>query len=148
MTELVFREEREEDIEATLEMRGRTRENPVSRAYLTSLGITPESVAADFRSGNAKGWVCVDRRGVAGFSGADAARGEVVVVAVLPGYEGRGVGKRLLALAVGWLRSRGCGRVWLAANPDPAGRAHGFYRRLGWRPTGEMQHGDEILVLD
>jgi hypothetical protein len=38
--------------------------------------------------------------------------------------------------------------VWLAANPDPAGRAHGFYRSLGWRPTGEMQHDDEILVLD
>jgi hypothetical protein len=39
--------------------------------------------------------------------------------------------------------------VWLAANPDPAGRAHGFYRALGWRPTGEMQHGgDEILVLE
>ena len=33
MTELVFREEREEDIEATLEMRGRTRENPAGRAH-------------------------------------------------------------------------------------------------------------------
>ena len=64
----------------------------------------------------------------------------VVVVAVLPEYEGRGVGERLL--------SRRCGRPWLAANPDPAGRSHGFYRSKGWRPTGEPVHDDEVLVLD
>ncbi len=148
MTELVFREEREEDIEATLEMRGRTRENPVTREYLASLGITPESVAAEFRAGTAAGWVCLDGGRIVGFSGADAEHGEVVVVAVLPEYEGRGVGKRLLALAVEWLRSRGHGQLWLAANPDPAGRSHGFYRRLGWRPTGRMVRDDEVLVLD
>ena len=48
-----------------------------------------------------------------------------------PIYEGRGVGY---------------GRVWLAAAADPTVRAHGFYRSLGWRPTGELPpSGDEIL---
>ena len=38
----------------------------------------------------------------------------------------------------------------LATNPDPTGRAFGFYRAQGWRPTGEVQtrSGDEVLVLD
>jgi ribosomal protein S18 acetylase RimI-like enzyme len=70
------------------------------------------------------------------------------VLAVLPEYEGRGIGRRLLGQAVRWLRASGCERVWLATNPDPSGRAFGFYRAQGWRPTGERQeNGDEILVL-
>ena len=71
------------------------------------------------------------------------------MLAVLPEYEGRGIGAGLLARAVDWLRERGWRRLWLATNPDPNGRAHGFYRAQGWRPTGERQAraGDEILVL-
>ena len=38
--------------------------------------------------------------------------------------------------------------LWLAADPDPATRAHGFYRSGGWRPTGQLDaRGDEILQL-
>jgi hypothetical protein len=34
------------------------------------------------------------------------------------------------------------------ASADPTVRAHGFYRALGWRPTGERTaNGDEILEL-
>jgi hypothetical protein len=37
---------------------------------------------------------------------------------------------------------------WLGASRNPATRAYGFYRALGWRPTGETdRHGDEVLVL-
>ena len=149
MTELVIRETQEADIESLFEVRARTRENPISREQLARMGITPASSAEALRSGDEKGWVCVDGQNVIGFCGAAGVGGEVLVLAVLPEYEGRGVGKRLLAHAVEWLRSRGCGRVWLAASPDPAVRAHGFYRSQGWRPTGErQQNGDEILVLD
>jgi L-amino acid N-acyltransferase YncA len=64
--------------------------------------------------------------------------------------QGRGVGKRLLNHAVDWLRSRGWRRLWLATDPDPTVRSHGFHRSRGWRPTGERQEraGDEILVLE
>lgn len=149
MTELLIRETQEADVESLFDVRARTRENPISREQLARMGITPASAAAALRSGAEKGWVCLDGANVIGFSGADAVGGEVLVLAVLPEYEGRGVGKRLLSHAVDWLRSRGFGRVWLAASPDPAARAHGFYRSQGWRPTGERQeNGDEILVRD
>jgi GNAT superfamily N-acetyltransferase len=149
MTELVIRETQEGDIESLFDVRARTRENPISRGQLAAIGITPASTAEALRSGDEKGWVCVDGPNVIGFCGADGVGGEVLVLSVLPEYEGRGVGKRLLAHAVEWLRSRGFRRVWLAASPDPAVRAHGFYRAQGWRPTGErQQNGDEILVLD
>jgi ribosomal protein S18 acetylase RimI-like enzyme len=148
MTELLIRETEEADLEAVFDVRARTRENPISREALAEAGITPASAAAALRSGVAKGWVCVDGPTVVGFCTADAVYGEVLVLAVLPEYEGKGIGKRLLAHAVSWLRSRGVARVWLAASPDPAVRAHGFYRSQGWRPTGERQpNGDEILVF-
>ena len=71
-----------------------------------------------------------------------------MVLAVLPDFEGLGVGRRLLSFVVGWLRAMGAQRVWLAASSDPGVRAHGFYRSLGWRPNGErLDNGDEILEL-
>jgi ribosomal protein S18 acetylase RimI-like enzyme len=148
MTELLIRETREADLERLFDVRARTRENPVSREQLAAVGITPASSAAALRSGDQKGWVCLDGPNVIGFCSADGVGGEVIVLAVLPEYEGRGVGRRLLAHAVEWLRARGAGRVWLAASPDPAIRAHGFYRAQGWRPTGQRDgNGDEILVF-
>lgn len=57
-------------------------------------------------------------------------------------------GKTLLSLVVEWLYSFNPARVWLGASPNPDTRAYGFYRALGWRPTGETDaRGDEILVL-
>jgi hypothetical protein len=32
-------------------------------------------------------------------------------------------------------------------NPDPAIRAYGFYRKLGWIPSGEFRHGKQVLKL-
>ena len=150
MGELTIREGTAADIETLFEIRARTRENAISRTYLESIGITAESWAAGMQSSTERTWVCCDHEGtLIGFSAADATSGEVIVLAVLPEFEGRGAGKGLLDRAVAWLRSKGCERIWLATNPDPAGRAHGFYRSQGWRPTGEMQHktGDEILEL-
>jgi len=72
-----------------------------------------------------------------------------MVLAVLPEFEARGIGRRLLTLVVEWLRSCNHHRIWLAASPDPSVRAYGFYRSLGWHATGErLRNGDEILVLE
>ena len=150
MKTLTIREAVESDIESLFDIRARTRENAIPRTYLESIGITRESWAAGLASGDEPTWVCFDGEIPVGFCAADARNGELVVLAVLPNYEGRGVGSSLLDRAVEWLRSRGWQRLWLAANPDPKGRAYGFYRSRGWRPTGERQAraGDEILVLE
>jgi ribosomal protein S18 acetylase RimI-like enzyme len=146
---LVFRPTQSGDVEACFTVRARTREHALSREQLASIGITPASFAAALDSGRVRGWVCEDGEQVVGFCSGDAETGEVLVLAVLPEYEGRGVGRRLLAEVVGELRALGHPRLWLGASPDPATRAHGFYRSLGWRPNGEVDsHGDEVLVLE
>jgi GNAT superfamily N-acetyltransferase len=148
---LIFRETQPGDIDACFSVRGRTRENAISREQLAAIGITPESSSAALESGRVKGWVCEDDGQVVGFCSGDTETGEVLVLAVLPEYEGKGVGRRLLAEVVRELRARGHGRLWLAASADPAHRSHGiyFYRAQGWKPMGEVDAaGDEILVLE
>jgi GNAT superfamily N-acetyltransferase len=83
-----------------------------------------------------------------GFSTGDSQTGEILVLAVLPHYEGMGIGKGLLSRVVDWLLKTGAQRVWLAASSEPTVRAYGFYRTLGWQLNGEhTANGDEILEL-
>ena len=63
---------------------------------------------------------------------ADRATGEFLVIAVLPEYEGKGIGGRLMALAEEWLAASGCKRAWLTTDLDTTLRAYGFYRKRGW----------------
>ena len=135
-------------MEAIFELRAATRENAVSRERLAELGITPASVAGALAHEETRGWVGVAGLRVAGFCIAHGQHGEVQVLAVRPEFEGRGVGRALLSHAVEWLRTCAPPRIWLGASGDPRTRSHGFYRWLGWRPTGERDaHGDEVLVL-
>lgn len=133
------------DIPATMEMRGRTRENAVTREEMErDYGITSEGVAADMRQG-LFGWVVEAGGGIVGFAMGDTRNGEVVVVALLPPWEGRGIGRDLLTRVTSRLLDAGHDRLWLYGNPDPAVRASGFYERLGWRPTGEW-HGTDVVL--
>lgn len=145
---LTFRETLPSDVGELFSVRARTRENPISCEQLAELGITPEVIAGQMASGRIKGWVCLHEQNLIGFCNGDGQTGEVLVLAVLPDYESRGIGSILLAYVVEWLRSIGFDTLWLAASPDNATRAHGFYRSLGWCPDGKIdENGDEILVL-
>lgn len=146
---LLYRQASHRDVDALFEVRSKTRENPISKARLAEMGITRSSIVEGFALSQLYGWVCVDRAAVIGFCIGDIESGEVLVLAVLPSYEGRGIGRQLLGRVVEELKEQGHPVPWLAADGNAAVRAHGFYRRLGWVPTGQMlENGDEILVLD
>ena len=145
---LTFRPVCEADIEELLDVRAVTRENALSRDQLARMGITAAVIAESLAAGTTRGWVCSCDARIVGFCIGASARGEVLVLALLPDYERQGIGKALLSRVVDWLVSFDPPRVWLGASPNPETRAYGFYRALGWRPTGEPDtHGDEILVL-
>ena len=146
--ELTVRETLPSDVGELFSVRARTRENSISSEQLEEFGITPEVIAGHIAAGRIKGWVCWHKSDLVGFCNGDGETGEILVLAVLPEYEGRGVGSNLLAHVVEWLRSVGFNSLWLAASPDATTRAHGFYRLLGWCPSGKIdENGDEILVL-
>ena len=129
-------------------LRGMTRENPIMAPRLASYGITAESGAKQIEEGRIVGYVCVDGNRIVGYCYGGTRTGEIEVLALLPDYEGRGIGKTLLSHVVAHLRSIGFRRVYLGCSKNPDHRSYGFYRHLGWRSTGALDaHGDEVLEL-
>jgi signal transduction histidine kinase/GNAT superfamily N-acetyltransferase len=114
---LEFREITAADAPALLHVRTRTRENTYTLEQLERLGITAESVAGKLAS-SYKGWLCAHSDRIVGFCIADCSTGELWVIAVLPEYEGQGVGNRLMALTEEWLWASGCTRAWLTTDVD------------------------------
>lgn len=137
-----------EDIAACIWLRAHTRENAVSAERLASLGITEASWSSDVASGRSLGFVAEDAGQLAGYCFGDAASGEILVLALLPAYEGQGIGRRLLLRTMAVLHEQGHRQLFLYCAADPTVRSHGFYRHLGWRGTGQIDgHGDERLVF-
>ena len=136
------------DIAECIVVRGQTRENAVTVERLAAVGVTLESWRADVESGTLPGFVCEEQGRIVGYCFGDVTSGEIVVLALLPQAEHQGLGRALLAQTVALLQARGFTRLFLGCAADPAVRSHGFYRHLGWQPTGEVDtRGDEILEL-
>lgn len=145
---ITYRPATPQDLPACTDVRGRTRDNAFSRQQLEAIGVTEASWIPLLESGRYKGFVAMSGEELIGFSFGDTQTGEVLVVAVLDGFEGMGVGKTLLALICEVLFASGSAELWLAASATDVVRAYGFYRRLGWNPTGKLNDdGDEILTL-
>jgi ribosomal protein S18 acetylase RimI-like enzyme len=140
-----FREITAADVPALFRVRPRTRENALTHEELERLGINPQSVTESLGL-STKGWVCDDSGEVVGFSMADRATGEFLVIAVLPEYEGKGVGGRLMTLAEEWLAASGCERAWLSTDLDTSLRAYGFYRKRGWSDW-KIERGNRYMEL-
>ena len=141
-----LREIEKTDIKDILDIRVSTKENHFNMTDLAEVGVTPESIA-EWLDGSVKGWVCEISGKPAGFALADSKTAEVLVVACYPEYEKRGVGKALMIKVHEWLWSYGHDEIWLWSDPDPGIRAHGFYRKLGYEPTGATKGNDELLKL-
>ncbi|WP_457427145.1 GNAT family N-acetyltransferase [Roseateles sp. P5_E7] len=84
---------------------------------------------------------------IAGFAIGDARDGHIWAMFVDPPLHGRGYGRQLHDVMVDWLFAQGHQRLDLGTEPDS--RAAAFYRRAGWRPTGEDPdaHGDQPFEL-
>src|SRR5688572_29968462 len=92
------------DLKEIFDLRAATRENPLSREDLRRMGITEESTAEVLRTTH-RGWLCDEAGRIVGFAIGDGKTGELSVIAVLPEFEGRGVGSRLLEDVEAWLWS-------------------------------------------
>ena len=128
---MIFREITIEDIPALFEVRTQTDENRLTLEELHSLGIDEKSVKERMET-TFKGWLCEFEGRVVGFAMGNRATGELWVIAVLPGYTCRGIGKRLLDLVEEWLFAQGCKRLWLTTDIDTTLRAYSFYLHNGW----------------
>lgn len=145
---LTYRRAVPSDIATCIELRGKTRENAVSVERLKQLGVTQTSWSAGVANGDLPGYVCLDNGRIVGYVFADKRTGEVVVLALLPEWEGKGIGKRVLDMIVADFTRLGFQRLFLGCSSDPQVRSYGFYRHLGWKSTGTVDaNNDEVLEL-
>jgi GNAT superfamily N-acetyltransferase len=138
--QVLFREANATDMPGISHVRLSVIENALSVEQLQERGITNASVAASLLT-HRKGWVAEQNGRIVAFSMADRADWSIFALFVLPGYEQRGLGGRLLDLALDWLWENGAERVWLSTGPQTW--ASRFYEMRGWVCTGNGA-GDDL----
>lgn len=143
---VVYRVAVPEDAPHCITLRGKTRENSLSVQDLESLGITLDSWRSGISDGSTPGVVGIHEGEMIGYCFGDSRTGEIVVLALLPEYEGQGIGKTLLHLMIGKLKEMGFERLFLGCSADPKVRSYGFYRYLGWRATGTVDGADDEVL--
>jgi GNAT superfamily N-acetyltransferase len=87
-----------------------------------------------------RGWVYQAEEGILGFSIALREPALIWALFVEPGHEGKGIGRRLLEMAVDWLWEQGAQSITLTT--DPGTRAESFYRKAGWIEVGVEPNGE------
>lgn len=140
-----IREAEIEDIETLFDIRTSVVENYQSREELASIGVTPQAIANMLLS-SCRAWIAEIDGEPIGFSMADAVKNTIFAIFLLPAFEGRGGGRRLMEQAEEWLWSQGSEQIWLLTGNDPVLRAYGFYLHLGWIPEGVEADGEIKFV--
>jgi GNAT superfamily N-acetyltransferase len=133
---MIFRDARVEDIPALSQIRLSVRENVLSDPRK----VTTE-MFADYLSASGKGWVCEIEGEPVGFSVASLRDVSIWALFVKPGYEGRGIGTRLLDLATDWLFGMGASSISLSTEAHT--RADRVYESQGWK-RGEIKPDGEV----
>lgn len=125
MNEPIFRRATLADIPAMSRIRLAVREN-----VLSDPSRITEQMYRDYLELVGRGWVAEIDGAVVGFSYADKVNASIWALFMLEDYEGRGIAKRLLQLAVDWLFEQGADSVHLTTGADT--RADRFYAAQGW----------------
>lgn len=126
------------DIDAIFDIRTSVHENHLSREQLAAMGISPITVRQAILEAPCA-WIAEVNGAPVGFSMADVEDVCVFAAFVLPGFEGNGLGRRLMEQAETFLFQHHQ-TIWLET--AQASRACGFYRHLGWQPVKNLTEGD------
>ncbi|AEN64716.1 GCN5-related N-acetyltransferase [Enterobacter soli] len=116
------------DVNSIFDVRTSVTENHLSREEMRLIGIT-ESAVADMIEQSQCAWVAILNDNVIGFSMILPDEGCLFAAFVLPEYQGRGIGRRLVELAEHELFKHH-ETAWLET--DKNSRAAQFYMQLGW----------------
>jgi GNAT superfamily N-acetyltransferase len=134
---MIFREARTEDIPAMSELRLSVRENALSDP-----GRITFEMYEDYLDERGRTWLCEIDGKIAGFSTAAAQDATIWALFVREKHEGKGVGTRLLQIAVDWLFENGAESVSLST--AIATRADKFYASSGWT-RGALTGKNEVI---
>jgi len=137
---VLFRQATPADIPAMSAIRLAVREN-----ILSDPSRVTDQMYRDYLELAGRGWVAQVDGAVVGFCYADQDNASIWALFISEEYEGRGIAKRLLRLAVDWLFEQGKASVYLTTTPGT--RADRFYAGQGWTRTlvSEREAGFRIF---
>jgi GNAT superfamily N-acetyltransferase len=130
-----FREARKEDISQIQNVRNSVKENTLSDPALVT-----DQDCEDYLFSRGKGWVCEIEDRIIGFAIVDMKDHNVWALFVQPGFDGKGIGKRLHDDMLNWYFSQTNVTIWLGTAPNT--RAEKFYRKAGWNQVGIHGKGE------
>jgi GNAT superfamily N-acetyltransferase len=93
-----------------------------------------------------RGWVCEIAGEVVGFAIIDIEAANIWALFVRPGFEGMGIGRKLHDVMMEYGFGQGLTNFWLTT--EAGSRAERFYRRNGWKHTGNEPNGELRFELD
>ncbi|MBY4840292.1 GNAT family N-acetyltransferase [Pantoea sp. DY-5] len=135
---IYIRTARLSNIEGMFDVRTSVIDNHLSREEMRQMGIT-ESVLGDMVEKSLSAWVATENNKIIGFSIIFPDEGCLFAAFVLPEYEGKGIGRRLVMLAeqelfqhheIAWLET------------DKNSRSAKFYMHLGWGNETDLNGTD------
>jgi ribosomal protein S18 acetylase RimI-like enzyme len=116
------------DIPALVEIRDAAKENRLVQLRIGQQDYV-QALTADGRA-----FVCEADGRVVGFVCGRPTKKDVWALFVLPEYEGRGIGSRLMDLIEAWMFEQGLEAIFLSTAPGT--RAERLYQFRGWQAEG------------
>ena len=132
---MIFREAQIADIPQIQIVRNSVKENTLSNPAL----VTDKDVE-DYMTQRGKGWVCEINNTIVGFAIVSVTDHNVWALFIQPGFEKKGIGRRLHDEMMDWYFIQTPETIWLGTAPGT--RAESFYRRAGWREVGIHGKGE------
>ncbi len=133
--QMVFREANQADIPQIQIVR-----NAVTENTLSDPALVPDADVEDYIIRRGKGWVCEIADIIIGFSIVSVLDKNVWALFIQPGFEKRGVGKRLHEEMMNWYFAQTNETIWLSTSPGT--RAEQFYNKAGWTEVGTYGKGE------
>jgi len=132
---MLFREARITDIPQIQVVRNSVKENMLSNSALVT-----DNDCENYLVNRGKGWVCeIDGR-IVGFAIADLLDHNVWALFVQPGFDKKGIGRKLHDDMLDWYFSQADSTIWLSTAANT--RAEKFYRKAGWKEVGIHGKGE------
>lgn len=132
---MIFREAEITDIPQIQVIRNLVKENVLSNPALVT-----DKDCENYMFNRGRGWVCEVDGSVVAFAIADLIDHNVWALFVQPGFEGKGIGKKLHDDMLDWYFDQTDLTIWLGTSPGT--RAENFYRRAGWKEVGTHGKGE------
>lgn len=132
---MLFREATVGDIAQIQVVRNSVKENVLSNPALVT-----DKDCEDYITRRGRGWVCIMDDRVVGFSIVDLVDHNVWALFIEPGFEGKGIGRKLHDDMLNWYFGQTDSTIWLGTSPRT--RAEKFYRAAGWKEVGVHGKGE------